>query len=219
MGNACKGLSWGFRAVGAQAPAPHVRGKKRKRPSRFSLNGLYLCRQRPDFILSEAEGLPHTFACSTIGPAGLNLRRFAGVSEAGARSRNPEGSLQTSLFGMGTPRPRLRWKLDLRIAAGYRCLDGFDDAPNIWPKAWPLLQTENHDRYFPACEILLIRHVLVGGQQNVEAVGFCGREQFAILSVSQPCCAAVRTSCPSRKARMGTGVAWSNRTRILCATP
>ena len=36
--------------------------------------GLYLCRQRPT--------LPHTFACSTIGPAGLNLRRFAGVSEA-----------------------------------------------------------------------------------------------------------------------------------------
>jgi hypothetical protein len=45
-----------------------------------------------------AEGLPHTFACSTIGPAGLNLRRFAGVSErsllAGARSRNPERSLR-----------------------------------------------------------------------------------------------------------------------------
>ena len=29
----------------------------------------------------------------SIGPAGLNLRRFAGVSEAGARSRNPEHSL------------------------------------------------------------------------------------------------------------------------------
>jgi hypothetical protein len=32
---------------------------------------------------ANAEGLPHTFACSTIGPAELNLRRFAGVSEAG----------------------------------------------------------------------------------------------------------------------------------------
>ena len=32
----------------------------------ISLNGLYLCRQRPT--------LPHTFACSTIGPAGLNFR-------------------------------------------------------------------------------------------------------------------------------------------------
>jgi hypothetical protein len=140
------------------------------------MTGLYLCRQRPT--------LPLTFACSTIGPAGLNLRRFAGVSVAGARSRNPErseGSLQTCLFGMGTPWLRLRWKRDLRIAAGYPCFDGFHHAADIWPKAWPLLQTENHDRYFPACEILLIRHVLVGGQQHVEAVRFCGREQFAIL--------------------------------------
>src|SRR6266571_5554090 len=32
----------------------------------ISLNGHYLCRQRPT--------LPHTFACSTIGPAGLNFR-------------------------------------------------------------------------------------------------------------------------------------------------
>jgi hypothetical protein len=56
----------------------------------ISERGLYLCRQRPT--------LPHTFACSTIGPAGLNFRvrdgngwiprgkitdkwrRFAGVS-------------------------------------------------------------------------------------------------------------------------------------------
>ena len=32
----------------------------------ISEHGLYLCRQRPT--------LPHTFACSTIGPAGLNFR-------------------------------------------------------------------------------------------------------------------------------------------------
>ena len=32
----------------------------------LSQSGLYLCRQRPT--------LPHTFACSTIGPAGLNCR-------------------------------------------------------------------------------------------------------------------------------------------------
>ena len=32
----------------------------------ISQRGLYLCRQRPT--------LPHTFACSTIGPAGLNFR-------------------------------------------------------------------------------------------------------------------------------------------------
>jgi hypothetical protein len=37
---------------------------------------------------------PTHFRCSTIGPAELNLRRFAGVSEAGARSRSPERSLR-----------------------------------------------------------------------------------------------------------------------------
>src|SRR5579862_6149232 len=33
---------------------------------KISLDGLYLCRRRPT--------LPHTYACSTIGPAGLNFR-------------------------------------------------------------------------------------------------------------------------------------------------
>ncbi len=61
--------------------APH---EQRKRPRSFLNVAFILCRQLPT--------LPHTFACSTIGPAGLNLRRFAGVSEAEARSRNPERS-------------------------------------------------------------------------------------------------------------------------------
>ena len=39
------------------------KGKGRRE---FRLNGPHLCRQRPT--------LPHTFACSTIGPAGLNFR-------------------------------------------------------------------------------------------------------------------------------------------------
>src|SRR5208282_1373027 len=39
------------------------------------------------------------------------------------------------------------------------------------------------------------------------------------LSVSQPCCAAVRTSCPCRWGRMGTGVAWSNKTRMSASYP
>ena len=34
--------------------------------TRISLDGRYLCRRRPT--------LPHTFACSTIGPAGLDFR-------------------------------------------------------------------------------------------------------------------------------------------------
>src|SRR5271170_583654 len=125
---------------------------------------------------------PTHFRERTIGPAGLNLRRFEGVSAAGARSRNPERSrgISTS-FRVRDGKARFLRKLDLRIAAGFRCLDGFDDALNIWPKARPLLQAENHDRDSSAREVLLVRHVLIGGEQHIEAVCFCGREQLAIL--------------------------------------
>src|SRR5271157_3153613 len=37
-----------------------------EKATKISLDGLYLCRRRPT--------LPHTFACSTIGPAGLDFR-------------------------------------------------------------------------------------------------------------------------------------------------
>ena len=43
---------------------PHLTTKEKA--VEISLNSLYLCRQRPT--------LPHTFACSNIGPAGLNFR-------------------------------------------------------------------------------------------------------------------------------------------------
>ncbi len=59
---------------------------KKERARLISHPGSHLCRQRPT--------LPHTFACSAIGPGHLTLRRFARVSEAGARSRNPERSLR-----------------------------------------------------------------------------------------------------------------------------
>src|SRR5579863_3367864 len=42
------------------------RSRKAEKATLISERGLYLCRQRPT--------LPHTFACSTIGPAGLNFR-------------------------------------------------------------------------------------------------------------------------------------------------
>ena len=34
--------------------------------------------------LSLSKGLPHTFACSTIGPAGLNLRALCGRERSGS---------------------------------------------------------------------------------------------------------------------------------------
>jgi REP element-mobilizing transposase RayT len=40
--------------------------RKKEKANHVSMIGLYLCRQRPT--------LPHTFAYSTIGPAGLNFR-------------------------------------------------------------------------------------------------------------------------------------------------
>ena len=57
----------------AGAPAPHsfqlhttTTPRETEKADHVSMIGLYLCRQRPT--------LPHTFACSTIGPAGLNYR-------------------------------------------------------------------------------------------------------------------------------------------------
>jgi hypothetical protein len=51
-------------------PAPYQLGSNvataKEKATEISLNGLYLSRRRPT--------LPHTFACSTIGPAGLNFR-------------------------------------------------------------------------------------------------------------------------------------------------
>src|SRR5713226_40474 len=83
----------------------------------ISFTGLESCRPSHFFTLSEAEGLPHTFACSTIGPAGLNLRRLEGVSEAGAFCRNPEprsvrrrisSTCGVAGIGEGFPRNRKR---------------------------------------------------------------------------------------------------------------
>jgi hypothetical protein len=50
----------------AQHFFPTVLLRKKERARLISQSGSYLCRQRPT--------LPHTFACSTIGPAGLNFR-------------------------------------------------------------------------------------------------------------------------------------------------
>src|SRR5947209_320923 len=100
----------------AGALLPKSRTKRgdlqKEKADHVSMIGPYLCRQRPT--------LPHTFACSTIGPAGLNcrvrdgngwiprgkitdnLRRLASVNEPptrrrlGACCRNPEPCLCSS---------------------------------------------------------------------------------------------------------------------------
>src|SRR5215471_326112 len=63
-------------------------------------------RQRPT--------LPNTFAYSTIGPAGLNLRRLEGVSEpgrAGAFCRNPERILR----GISASREKGKGQTDFSV--------------------------------------------------------------------------------------------------------
>ena len=45
---------------------PQQNPRQKEKANLISQTGLYLCRQRPT--------LPHTFACSNIGPAGLNFR-------------------------------------------------------------------------------------------------------------------------------------------------
>ena len=52
--------------VGGSKVPLRSRSVAKEKAVEISLNGLYLCRQRPT--------LPHTFACSNIGPAGLNFR-------------------------------------------------------------------------------------------------------------------------------------------------
>ena len=88
--------------------------------------GLYLCRQLPT--------LPHTFACSTIGPAGLNFRvrdgngwnprgkitdksrRLAGVNEPpqggrlGACCRDPERLSARDLYAISVSLSRRTFK-------------------------------------------------------------------------------------------------------------
>ena len=56
-----------WRAGAPSAEIPNeVRDLPKEKANHVSMIGLYLCRRRPT--------LPHTFACSTIGPAGLNCR-------------------------------------------------------------------------------------------------------------------------------------------------
>ena len=73
---------------------------------------------------------------------------------------------------------RHRWEANFQIAAGFGGIDRFDDEVNVGLEARPLLATQNHDRDFSGREILLIAHVLVGGQEHVETGRFRGQQQL-----------------------------------------
>jgi hypothetical protein len=68
---------------------PIISGQKEK-ATNISVDSLYLRRPRPEFILSEAEGLPHTFACTGVpitpafggmGGNAIYLKCYAYMSE------------------------------------------------------------------------------------------------------------------------------------------
>jgi hypothetical protein len=73
-------LAWHFAGEGARATFK----SKKEKAAEISLNSLYLSRRRPT--------LPHTFACSTIGPARLNFRVRDG------NGWNPRGKITDKLI-------------------------------------------------------------------------------------------------------------------------
>jgi hypothetical protein len=76
---------------------------------------------------------------------------------------------------------RHRWQANFQVAAGLGGIDRFDHEVNVGLEARPLLAAQNHDCDFSAREILLIAHVLAGGQEHFETGRFRGQQQLAVL--------------------------------------
>ena len=50
-------------------------------------------------------------------------------------------------------------------------------------KGWLLLLTKNNNGDFASREILLITHVLIGGQQQIKPGVLCGSDQIAVFEL------------------------------------
>src|ERR1700674_3733642 len=89
----------------------------REKATLISERGLYLCRQLPT--------LPHTFACSTIGPAGLNfrVRDGNGWNPRGKITDKSEPSAFRNFVLCGLSR-LMRGKLGDRYPPAKRCASG-----------------------------------------------------------------------------------------------
>jgi hypothetical protein len=74
----------------------------------------------------------------------------------------------------------LRWNPDFGIAARYSSIYRFDNPSIVRAKQGPLLLTQDHDRDLTALEVLLVDHILVRRQQEVEASLFGSIEQISI---------------------------------------
>jgi hypothetical protein len=116
--------------VGRQDPAQKERARLISQP------GSYLCRQRPT--------LPHTFACSTIGPAGLNCRVRDG------NGWNPRGKITDVVSSF--------------LPAALRCQAGLAEARlGAHPSAkWPLQCLKDREDETSQLNRLGVAYFLVG---------------------------------------------------------
>ena len=78
------------------------------------------------------------------------------------------------------------WDFEFSVTTRFSSIDRIYDHLNMWMQFWPLLQAENDNRDFSANEILLIAHVLICGEEQVETCFFCGSQEIAIAQGGPP---------------------------------
>ena len=110
--------------------------------------------------------------------------------------------------GVTAPSCSLLRDLNVGVSAWLRRVDRRRDTVRMAFKTRsPLSVSEHDDCDAPAGEILLVTHVLVSGDEHIEALGLRRAEQCAVLQGGPSLFVAVLTVWPERKARRGTGVA------------
>jgi hypothetical protein len=101
-----------------------------------------------------------------------------------------------ALLVFGQPAPSRVGDSDLDKRARLRGVDGSRYALNVDLDKRPSRLSYDHDRKLSRGEILLVRNVLVGCDQQLKARGFCRRQQLAVLK-RRP---TLFCRCPNRMA-------------------
>jgi hypothetical protein len=88
----------------------------------------------------------------------------------------------------GVSRTRLfkLWNLHFGIAAGCGGVDGCEYFLGVEPDPWPVRGAQHNQGNETATEVLPIADALVGGQKDIEASLFGGREQFTVRELIPP---------------------------------
>jgi hypothetical protein len=74
----------------------------------------------------------------------------------------------------------LEWYVHFGITAGSRCIHSGYNPFNVAAQSGPLLIGDNHERDFPAFQVLLVTDVFVSRQQKLETCRLSSRYQFAV---------------------------------------